>query len=258
MAQFPFRNRRAASAAHFALVAAILAGVFVLTYAWWYPKGLFMSARGFDLFLLIAATNLVVGPLLTFIVYVPGKKGLAFDLAVIAVLQAAALAYGLHVLHESRPVFLVFVKDRFELVRANGIPQPHLERARSTPYAEFPIDGPRLVGALLPLDPAERQRIVIATITTIGLDLHHFPHLYVPYDAVRPEVRAHAASLARLRELNPGASREIDRLVAASGLPEAALGFLPMRAGKTDLAAIIDLKSGDLLHVAALRPWTLK
>jgi hypothetical protein len=31
-----------------------------------------------------------------------------------------------------------------------------------------------------------------------------------------------------------------------------------MRAGKTDLAAIIDLKSGDLLHVAALRPWTLK
>jgi hypothetical protein len=258
MTSLSFRNRRQASAAHFALVAAILAGVFVLAYGWWYPKGLFTSARGFDLFVLIAATNLVVGPLLTFIVYVPGKKGLAFDLVVIAVLQAAALAYGLHVLHESRPVFLVFVKDRFELVRANDIPQPHLERARSTPYAEFPIDGPRLVGALLPLDPAERQRIVIATITTIGLDLHLFPHLYVPYDSVRAEVRTRAAPLGRLRGLNPGASRDIDRLVAARGRPEAALGFLPVRAGKTDLAAIIDLKSGDLLHVAALRPWTLK
>ncbi len=258
MARLSFRNRRAASSAHFALVAAVLAGVFFLAYAWWYPMGLFMSARGFDLFVLIAATNLVVGPLLTFIVYVPGKKGLAFDLVVIGALQAAALAYGLYVLHESRPVFLVFVKDRFELVRANGIPQPHLERARATPYGELPIDGPRLVGALLPLDPAERQRIVIATITTIGLDLHHYPHLYVPYDSVRGEARARAAPLSRLRELNPGASRDIDRLVAATGRPEAALGFLPMRAGKTDLAAIIDLKSADLLHVAALRPWTLQ
>jgi hypothetical protein len=252
-----FRNRRAASAAHFALVAVLL-GAILVACLWWYPKGLFMSARGIDVFVLIAATNLVVGPLLTFIVYVPGKKGLAFDLAVIAALQAAALGYGLHVLHESRPVFLVFVKDRFELVRANGIPPAHLERARGTPYGEFPIDGPRILGAALPLDPEERRRIVYATISNIGLDLHHFPHLYVPYDQVRSEVRARAAPIARLRELNPGASREINRLVSASGRAEAAIGFLPVRAAKRDLAAIIELGNADLLQVVALRPWTLQ
>jgi len=253
-----FRNRRGASAAHFALVAVMLGAIFLLAYLGWYPKGLFMSARGIDLFVLIAATNLVVGPLLTFIVYVPGKKGLAFDTVVIGLLQIAALGYGLHVLHESRPAFLVFVKDRFELVRANGIPPAHLERARATPYGEFPLDGPRIVGTALPLDPEERKRIVYATITSIGLDLHHFPHLYVPYDQVRAEVRAHAAPIARLRELNPGAAREIDRLVAATGLPEAALGFLPVRAGKRDLAAIIDLRDADLRQLVALRPWTLQ
>ena len=252
-----FRNRRAASAAHIALVAAILAGI-LLACLWWYPHGLFMSARGIDLFLIIAATNLVVGPLLTLIVYKPGKKGLAFDLAVITVLQAAALGYGLYVLHESRPVFLVFVKDRFELVRANGIPPAHFERARATRYGEPPIDGPKVVGTALPLDPEESKRIVEATITNLGLDLHHLPHLYVAYDQVRDDVRARAASIARLRELNPGAARDIDRLVGATGLPEAALGFLPVRDGKRDLAAIIELKDADLRQVAALRPWTLQ
>jgi hypothetical protein len=252
-----FRNRRAASAAHFALVAAVLGGI-LLACLWWYPYGLFMSARGIDLFVLIAATNLVVGPLLTFVVYRPGKKGLAFDLAVIGLLQVAALGYGLYVLHESRPVFLVFVKDRFELVRANGIPPAHFERARGTRYGELPLDGPKIVGTALPLDPEERKRIVYATITSLGLDLHHFPHLYVPYDQVRDEVRARAIPIARLRELNPGASRDIDRLVASTGLDEAALGFLPLRAAKVDLAAIIDLRDADLRHVAALRPWTLK
>ena len=253
-----FRRRLRASAVHFSLVAVVLTGIFLLTYEVWYPLGLFMSARGVDLFLLIAIVDLVVGPCLTFIVYVPGKKGLAFDLSVIALLQASALVYGMHVLYESRPVYIVFVKDRFELVRANGIPEPHLVYARGSAYGEFPIDGPRVVGAALPADPAERQRIVFATISSIGLDLHHFPHLYVPYGQVRNEVRAAAAQMARLRELNPKASREIDRLVAGSGRPEAALGFVPVRAGKYDLAAIIDLRSGDLLHVAALRPWTLK
>lgn len=65
-----------------------------------------------------------------------------------------------------------------------------------------------------------------------------------------------AANLARLRELNPNASQDIDGVVCASGLPEARLGFLPVRAGKSDLAAIIDLKGADLVTVAALRPWS--
>ena len=127
--RFPDRYR--AAAAHFGLVAAIAFGVFVLAYFVWYPKGLFGTAGGGELFVLIAVTNLVVGPVLTFVVYVPGKKGLAFDLAVISLLQLAALGYGMHVLLESRPVYLVFIKDRFELVRANHIPRAHLERARA-------------------------------------------------------------------------------------------------------------------------------
>lgn len=41
-----------------------------------------------------------MGPLITLIIFKPGKKGLKLDLATIAVLQVAALAYGTHVVFE--------------------------------------------------------------------------------------------------------------------------------------------------------------
>ena len=249
-ARFPDRYR--AAAAHFGVVAAIALALFILIYFVWYPKGLFASAGGRGLFVLIALTNLVVGPVLTFVVYKPGKKGLAFDLWVIAILQVAALGYGLYVLQGARPVYLVFVKDRFELVRANELPPQNL--AGGSAYAELPLDGPRIVGARLPGDPAGRARIIDAI--AVGIDLHHFPQHYVDYASVRDEARARATTIARLRELNPGAARDIDGLVAASGLPEAKLGVLPVRAGKIDLAAIIELQGAELVTIVALRPWS--
>jgi hypothetical protein len=52
----------------------------------------FAGAEG--LLLLMAGIDIVVGPLLTLIVFKAGKKGLKFDLALIALAQAAFLAYG--------------------------------------------------------------------------------------------------------------------------------------------------------------------
>ena len=46
------------------------------------------------LILLMIGVDVVIGPLLTLIVFDPKKKHLKFDLVVIAALQLAALAYG--------------------------------------------------------------------------------------------------------------------------------------------------------------------
>src|SRR5471032_481619 len=105
---------------HRALSAAIAALVFLPIYFYWYPDVLFESAGGRDLFLLIVSVDVTIGPLITLIIFVPRKWGLMFDLVVIAILQSTALSYGVWVLFESRPVFVAYVVDRFELVRANG------------------------------------------------------------------------------------------------------------------------------------------
>ena len=248
------RHRLRAGLIHLSLSAAIAALVFLPIYFVWYPDVLYEHAGGRDLFLLIVSVDVTLGPLITTIVFVPGKWGLKFDLAVIGLLQAAALAYGVYVLFESRPVNIVFVKDRFELVRANEYPEGELEKAASGRHGSLTWTGPRIVGAKLPTDPKERTDLMFSTIGG-GADVHLLPRYYVPYDEIRPLAREKGERLQKLRERNPTHRAEVDALIAASGRNEEGLRFLPMRAGKTDLTILIDAKSGDILKISSLKPW---
>ena len=247
------RHRLRAGLIHLCLSAAIAALVFLPIYFIWYPDVLYESAGGRDLFLLIVSVDVTLGPLITTIVYVPGKWGLKFDLVVIGTLQCVALAYGVYVLFESRPVYIVFVKDRFELVRANEYPPGHLEKARDARHASLTWTGPRIVGAKLPTDPKEQMDLMISGIG--GVDVQLFPQYYVPYDEVRELAKAKGERLQKLRDRNPARVAEVNALVAGSGRAEEDLRFLPMRAGKTDLTILIDAKSGEILKISSLKPW---
>ncbi|MGE5094461.1 MAG: TfpX/TfpZ family type IV pilin accessory protein [Betaproteobacteria bacterium] len=242
-----------AGAAHLVLSVLVAVAAFVAAFTLWYPGALFAHAGGLQLSLLVAGVDVTLGPLLTTIVFKPGKKGLKFDLAVIGTLQAVALAYGLNVLFEARPAYIAFVKDRFELVRADDIPAEELARGGS--YASLPMTGPRFVGVRFPTEPDEKFRIMMSGIA--GLDIQYFPKYYVPYENARADVASHVQPIARLRELNPSAASTIDGIVAASGQPEQALGFVPMRAGPRDLTVVVDAKRADIIQIAALLPWKL-
>ncbi len=225
----------------------VLAGVLVV----WYP-GVFgsIAARRQLVFL---AGAVLVGPLCTLMVFKPGKWGLRFDLVVIALLQVCAITGAAWLLFATRPVYITFVKDRFEVVRANEFPAGEWLRGAGSPFEELPVDGPKLAGARMPTDPAERQRI--AFLGPSGIDLQHMPRHYVAYEEVRAEVRARDMALDGLRRLNPAKGAEIDALVARLGRGEADLRFLPLRAAARDFAAIVDAQGGDLLEIVELRPW---
>jgi hypothetical protein len=246
-------NRYKAGLTHLALSAAVASAIFLPIYFLWFPDILFEQAGGRDLFLLIASVDVTLGPLITFIIFVPGKRGLMFDLVVIATLQLAALGYGVWVLFESRPVYIVFVKDRFELVRASAVNDESLEKARAKGAPGLSITGPRLAGARIPKDADEQFRIMMSGFG--GIDLQGYPQYHVPYDEVRDEVRAKAAPLAKLRTLNPGREAEIDAAVSNLSRKPDQVGFLPLRAGKVDLTVFVDAKSGDFLKMSSLRPW---
>ena len=246
------RHRLRAGLIHLSLSAAIAAAVFLPIYFFWYPDVLYESAGGRDLFLLIVCVDVTLGPLITTIIYVPGKWGLKFDLVVIGTLQAIALAYGVYVLFEARPVNIVFVKDRFELVRANEYPPGHLEKG-TRGFDRLSFTGPRIVGAKLPTDPKAQMDMMMSGIG--GVDVHLYPQYYVPYDEVRELAKAKGEPLQKLRERNPARAAEVSAMVAASGRKEEGLRFLPLRAGKTDLTVLIDAATGEILKISSLKPW---
>ncbi|MGZ5038952.1 MAG: TfpX/TfpZ family type IV pilin accessory protein [Usitatibacter sp.] len=241
---------------HLGLSATIAALVVLPIYFLWYPEVLFESAGGRDLFLLLVSVDVTVGPLITLIVFKPGKWGMKFDLVVIAILQATALAYGVFMLFEARPVYIAFVRDRFELVRPNGFPEGELAKGHAGGYDDLSWTGPRIVGVKLPTDPDEAFNIMISGMA--GVDAQYYPRYYVPYDAVRDEVKAKAVPLATLRKRNPARASEVNRVLVSLGRKEDDVRFVPMRAGKTDLTVFVDAKTGDVLRYSSLNPWDAK
>jgi len=249
----PISPRLRAAALHVAIGTLVVAIAFACVRFAWYPEALFEATSSVRPMALIAAVFLVAGPLATLAIYVPGKRGLLFDLVVIGLLQAGALAFGLWTLFEARPVYVVFVKDRFELVRNGDFPASEVARAGMSPYLRLPLAGPVIAGARLPRERIELERIMFLAPT--GLDLHHMPQHYVPYDAVREDAKKVAEKLQKLRTLNPAERESIDALARETGIAEESLGFVPMRAGDRDLTVLLDRRSGEVQRIMSLRPW---
>jgi hypothetical protein len=245
-------TRWQAAPIHLAISAAIAVIVVAAMLLLWYPPPYFRASGGQKLLLLLIGVDVVIGPLLTLIVFDPRKKHLKLDLAVIALLQLAALAYGASIMFEARPVYVAFAGDRFELVEANAIDDTDLAQAAYA-FRALPLTGPRVVGTRLPVDPAERDRLGRAAM--LGGSIGLFPQHYVPYTTVTREAIARAQPIALLRARHPNRATEIDAWVSASGKPERALRFLPLQARHGDMCVIIDAATGTVLGVLPIDPW---
>ena len=82
----------------------------------WYPGDLFYIDGGIQGLKIIAPIDLVLGPALTLLLYRPWKKSLKFDMATIAIVQVAALSYGVFVAYQQRTAAIVFAENRFETI----------------------------------------------------------------------------------------------------------------------------------------------
>ncbi|MFZ3321250.1 MAG: TfpX/TfpZ family type IV pilin accessory protein [Usitatibacter sp.] len=238
---------------HLSLSATIALAVFLAIYFYWYPGVLFDGAGGKELFVLIVCVDVTVGPLITLVIFKPGKWGLRFDLVCIAIVQLSALIYGISVMFEARPVYIAFVVDRFAIVRANGFPPGALEEGHAKGYDNLSWTGPKFVGVKLPKNPDEQFKVMISGFG--GVDAEYYPKYYVPYDEVRTFVKVAGLPLSTLRKRNPQRGADIVAAIAATGRAEDDLRFVPMRSGKNDLTVFIDKATGDVLKITSLVPW---
>lgn len=244
-------TRWKASAIHLALSILVLSIIAAVLVWRWYPPGLFQMAKADKLFMVIAAVDVVVGPLLTLVVYKQGKKSLKSDLAVIALLQLAAMGYGLHTVWASRPVYLVASVDRFQLVFANELDPSDL-LAAPPEFQRIPMTEVRIIGTLQPKDAADRLRIVLSAAE--GKDIHLMPARYVAYEKVAKDLAGRAIPA---RELAAGlASESRERLLRALGStkhPEFVLA-VPIDSARGSATMLLS-RTGETLGPISVDPW---
>ena len=82
-------------------------------YYHWYPQPHFEVDGGWQGFRLIAAVDLVLGPMITFLIFDLSKstRAIVFDLVIIATVQFGALAYGVYTTYVQRPVAVVIIDE---------------------------------------------------------------------------------------------------------------------------------------------------
>ena len=145
----------------------------------WYPDFFFYTDGGWQGLRLLLGVDLVLGPLLTVIVYKAGKPGLRFDLSMIGLVQTACLAIGVWIVRDQRPLAIAYVDGSFYSVCAQSFrefdaPVPDL--------SAFPGSYPKWVTVTLP-DDLDEQGAIRSEMLRTGRMLATLADRYTPFKA---------------------------------------------------------------------------
>lgn len=235
---FTWRPRLRAALVHLVLSALVASLAALLVFALWYPYPYREISGGRELFRLVVAVDVVLGPLLTFAVFNLAKPRteLRRDLAVIVLLQLAGLAYGLWTVNLARPVHMVFEYDRFRVVHLADIPVELEDRV--PPGIELaPLGGPTVLALRSFRDGGEQADYTIAALG--GLPLSARPELWQPYEVRRAEVLRAARPAAQLKQRFPQRAAEVDALLRGAGRDAAQASYLPLVARKAEAWTVL-------------------
>jgi hypothetical protein len=190
-----------AFATHLGISLIIFLGLLYFIVFEWYPPPFFSTDGGWQGIRIIAMVGLVIGPLLTLIVFKPGKKGLKFDLSLIAAAQLGTLAWGIWTVYNERPVAVVFAEDSFSpvpvyLMAQHGIHRKDLER--------FGDETPVPIYSNLPLDDSDKIQALRAKAIQTATPLFLFAEYYQPINEHNTAlINRHALDMPLYLEVRP-------------------------------------------------------
>ncbi|MFC4307655.1 TfpX/TfpZ family type IV pilin accessory protein [Steroidobacter flavus] len=247
-----WREKFRALSLHFLITLGMAALAAAMIFFVWFPDPFQTLMGGTKLFLLIAACDLVLGPLTSLVIYNSKKsrRELLFDYSVVGAVQLAAFIYGVVAIAHARPVYVAFVHDRFEVVLADDLKDADLQAAKDPSYRTIPQWGPRLIATQPPTDVKEQNDLVFQSLN--GKDLQVMPRYYVPYEAAQERVKQRAKPMDALYKHHPEARQMVAD--AKLKLPEAELRWLPIR-GKLFWTVLIDSNGGPPLAYLPLDPY---
>ncbi|HEV7929156.1 MAG TPA: hypothetical protein VGP12_03385, partial [Nitrosospira sp.] len=221
-----FAARRKAAGIHLAVSVFVGTLAAILVFGLWYPYPYSLISGGQALFILILSVDLVLGPMLTLIVFNHSKtkSQLTRDIAVVGVLQLAGLAYGLNTVFLARPVAIVFEVNQFRVVSDTDVMHSELPSALPE-LRKLSLTGPKILAARRAESPDERLKAIDLALQ--GFDVGTRPSYWQPYSEAVDLVLERARPLAEMHRRYPQHTSDIDQAVLKTGRNLAELKFLP-------------------------------
>lgn len=242
-----WKERLKACAFHLGISLAIAGLAALLVFGVWYPYPYREISGGRELFLIVISVDVILGPLITLVIFNRAKpvRELRRDLAIVVLIQLAALGYGLWTVFVARPVHLVFEIDRFRVVHAIDVDETLLARKPAEVQA-MPLWGPTMLSVRPFRDANESMEATMAALQ--GLDLGARPDLWEPWQAGKSRMLQAARPVGQLKARFPARAAEIDAALRDTRAAQAAsLVYLPMTGRKSFWTAFVDPATAEVV-----------
>jgi len=226
--------------------------IFGALYVGWYRWPGWYLADVSQVVFVMAGVDVVVGPLLTFIVARANKprRILARDIAVIVAIQLCALAYGTTSIWSGRPLYYAFSENVLQVVQAYDISAGERDLARRQKAALAPhwYSLPHWIWAPLPEDPGERGRILASAVTG-GDDVISMPRYFKPWEQGLPALRTQLKKVDDVAYFSPAEKQKLKALLRAAGLSADAPTSMPLTGRGHPLLAVFDPASLTIIAI---------
>lgn len=217
----------------------------------WFPGDLFFINGGWQGLRIIAAVDLVLGPMLTLVLYKPGKPNLKFDMSVIVLMQALALSYGVWAAHQQSIQALAFFEGQFVPVTYDGLKQGDKKmREAGKPVqaiSTFGTDRPAQI-FLVPV-PSENYGSYITSVLNGLPELHERSHRYRPLKDNLEKITGYQVTLDQLGEKNGALKQRLDDYFSERGEKPGDFQLYNLQARYSPGIVIVDPQEKQIIDI---------
>ncbi len=245
-----FKQKIKAASLHLLLSAIFITLSIGAVLYFWFPDSLIHVSNFKEISLLIISIDLVLGPLLTFVVFSPQKKSLKFDLGVVAIIQIAAFSYGIFSLYQVHPVYIAFNVDRFTLVRAIDA-KP--EKAIDNTFKISKLSSPKLVVAKLPTDEQEQSDLLMEVLDGAP-DIALRPNLYHPYADNIQDILTKSLD-PKLIFKDEESKKKLSVFINTHGKKKEDYAYLPIEGISNDAIWVLNKVNAKPIGIIDIDPW---
>jgi hypothetical protein len=242
------KNKFKASLIHLVLSAVIISALVSLIIIYWFPSP-FLGVTNFkDIALILILIDLVLGPLLTFIVFNPNKKSLKFDLSVIVSIQFIALSYGLYMLYLSHPLYITYYENSFNIVTAK---QANPEKANHTDLKISKLSSP--IFAYLDITDDATKDQLFKDMVDGDADIEARTEYYKPYKNHLDTILANSLDADKI--FSKSNMNEESKSFLKKNQNIDSFAFLPLLGSSSNAIIVLNKKTGKAVTTIQTDPW---
>lgn len=232
------RNRFSASLLHFLFSLSVFSLLVGILLQFWYPNPYFSASGGWQGLRLVAAVDLVLGPLITLVIFNPKKsrRELGMDIGIVVLMQMAALLWGIKAVYDQRPVAVVFLDTSFYTVPAAAISAQEIDL---DVLDEFGEERPVFVFAQRPESGPDMERFRMA-VEQERIPPHEQVWLYSPLTEHFAQIRRSSLNAQEIMDENADMKAEIEQVLAREQAQLDNLVFLALTSRYRNVLLIFD------------------